>query len=417
MHILFIHQNFPAQFGHVADYLAKKIGFRCTFLSSLPPANNGSFERIQYKIQGGSTLQTHYCGRTFENAIWHSVAAYDALKARADIQPDLVVAHSGFLSTVFLRELYDCPIINYFEYFYHSTNSDMDFRPDFPSTEINRLRVRARNANLLLDLENCDLGYSPTRWQRSRFPALFQPKIRTIFDGIDTSIWRPNKGVERRVMGHEIPENVRIVTYVARGMESMRGFDIFMRAARLICDRRPDVIFVVVGQDRIAYGGDKEVIGGASFKDWVLSRDQYDLSRFLFTGLLPPRELANLFSISDLHIYLTVPFVLSWSLMNAMACGTTVLASDTAPVQEMIVDGKNGVLVDFFDYERMADTAIQILDAPEDYRTLGLAGVEMIQERYSTEVCLPRMLALYEEALCAYREKSKEPGFTAKTID
>jgi glycosyltransferase involved in cell wall biosynthesis len=257
---------------------------------------------------------------------------------------------------------------------------------------------------LLLDLENCDLGYCPTRWQLNRFPKLFRPKLRNIFDGIDTQFWRPLTGVPRRVAGHDIPDDVRIVTYVSRGMESLRGFDIFMKAARLLCDRRRDVIFVIVGEDRICYGGDEVFTGGMTFKDWVLSRDSYDLSRIIFTGYLPPPKLVELFAISDLHIYLTAPFVLSWSLLDAMACGTTVLASNTAPVQEMIVDGLNGLLVDFFDIERLASRADAVLNAPLDYRNLGQAAVQMIQSRFSLEVCIPRMIALYEEAFDVHSE-------------
>jgi glycosyltransferase involved in cell wall biosynthesis len=405
MHILFVHQNFPAQFGHIAHYLAQRKGFRCTYVSQQPPGTAGGVERLQYKLPpgGGARDTTHYCSRTFENAVWHSHAAFQALEARPDIKPDLIVGHSGFLSTVFLRELYDCPIVNYFEYFYHTRGSDLDFRPDFPYPAINRLRARARNATLLLDLQNCDAGYSPTRWQRSLFPRIFQDKIRTIFDGIDTAIWHPQQGVPRRVGNHVLPEGVRLVTYVARGMESMRGFDLFMKTAKLLCDRRRDVTFVVVGEDRVCYGGDPEFIGQKSFKDWVLARDDYDLSRFLFTGLLPTADLAHLFALTDLHMYLTVPFVLSWSLMDALACGATVLASNTAPVREMIQHGHNGLLADFFDVEGLADLAGKVLDAPEDFKHLGRAGVDLIQERYSLDVCLPRMLGLYEDAIYAHR--------------
>jgi glycosyltransferase involved in cell wall biosynthesis len=159
------------------------------------------------------------------------------------------------------------------------------------------------------------------------------------------------------------------------------------------------VVFLIAGQDRVCYGGDEKFTGGKTFKEWVLSQDQYDLSRFVFLGLLPPPELARLFALSDLHVYLTVPFVLSWSLLNALACGTTVLASDTAPVREMIEHGRNGLLTDFFDVERMAETANQVLDAPEEYRHLGAAGAEMVRERYSMDVCLPQMLKLYEEVV------------------
>ncbi len=403
MHVLFVHQNFPAQFGHVAAYLVQRKGFRCTFVTQEPAGFTNGVERIQYQLKGGATKHNHYFSRTFENITWHSHAVFEALKARPDVRPDLVVAHSGFLSTVLLRELYDFPIINYFEYFYHTKNSDMDFRPDFPSPEINRLRARLRNAGLLLDLENCDRGYCPTQWQRDRFPELFHDKLRVIFDGIDTNVWQPQSNPERRFGSFRVPPERKVVTYVARGMESMRGFDIFMRMAKKLCDRRPDVLFIVAGQDRVCYGGDEQVTGKKSFKEWVLGQDSYDLSRFHFTGLLPPAALAELFALTDLHIYLTVPFVLSWSLMNALACGATVLASDTAPVREMVEHGKNGLLADFFDVDGLADTAGKVLDRPREYRHLGRAGTELIREHYSLDVCLPQMLGLYEEAIRAYR--------------
>jgi glycosyltransferase involved in cell wall biosynthesis len=401
MHILFVHQNFPAQFGHIADYLARNKGYHCTFVSEKPSGRVGSIERIQYRIQGGATERNHYCSRTFENTIWHSHAVYEALKARPDVQPDLIVGHSGFGSTLFLPELYDVPIINYFEYFYRSHNSDMDFRPDFPSTELNNLRARARNAMLLLDLENCDRGYSPTRWQRDRLPDLFHDKVKVIFDGIDTALWRPLPAGPRRLGEREFPPEVKIVTYATRGMESMRGFDIFMKVAKQICDRRNDVIFLVAGEDRVCYGGDQAITGTRTFKEWVLSQGSYDISRFLFLGLVPASQLAQLFNITNVHIYLTVPFVLSWSLMDALACGATILASATAPVREMVRDGENGLLADFFDVNGMVEIVERVLDHPADYAHLGRAGVELVRERYSLDICLPQMLALYEEALAA----------------
>src|SRR5262245_15537216 len=276
MHVLFVHQNFPAQFGHIADYLARHKGYRCTFVSEKPAGRAGAIECLQYRLQGGATRQNHYCSRTFENAIWHTHAVYQALQARPDIQPDLIVGHSGFGSTLFLRELYSCPIINYFEYFYRPTQSDMDFRPDFPSPELDRLRARARNAMLLLDLENCDRGYSPTQWQHDRLPKEFHDKVRVIFDGVDTNVWKPGEAASSssRTIGKlTFPPETRIVTYATRGMESMRGFDIFMKFAKRLSDRRKDVIFLIAGQDRVCYGGDDKVTGKKSFKDWVLSQD------------------------------------------------------------------------------------------------------------------------------------------------
>jgi glycosyltransferase involved in cell wall biosynthesis len=399
MHILFVHQNFPAQFGHIAAHLVERHGCRCTFVSQHPGGHVGGVERIRYRLRGGATVQTHYCSRTFENAVWHAHAVYQALKARPDVRPDLVVGHSGFGSTLFLRQLFDCPIINYFEYFYRTKDSDMDFRADFPCLELDNLRAQARNAMLLLDLDNCQIGYSPTALQRSCFPAPYHDKIRVIFDGIDTALWRPLPKTPRRVGDRQFSDDLKIVTYATRGMESMRGFDIFMKVAKRLCDERNDVVFLIAGEDRICYGGDERIIGRKSFKDWILSQDDYDLSRFMFLGLVPPAQLVQLFAVSDLHIYLTVPFVLSWSLMNALACGATVLASDTAPVREMITHGQNGLLVDFFDVDGFVQNANRALDAPSGFRHLGPAGVQLIQERYSLDVCLPQMLDLFESTM------------------
>jgi glycosyltransferase involved in cell wall biosynthesis len=403
MHILFVHQNFPAQFGHIARYLVERHGLRCSFACEKPDGIVAGIERIQYRPSSGATERTHFCARTFENQIWHSHALFEALRQRPDLRPDLVVGHSGFVSTLFLRELYDCPVINYFEYFYRTRGSDFDFRHDLPPCEpLHALRARARNAMLLLDLENCNEGYTPTRWQLEQLPARYQEKLRPIFDGIDTSFWRPQESPERRVANWILPVDKRIVTYVSRGLESMRGFDIFMRMAKRIVDQRDDVVFLVVGADRVAYGGDTRWTGGLSFKQWVLSQDQYDLSRIWFTGLIPTPELCRLFSLTDVHVYLTVPFVLSWSLMNALACGATVVASDTAPVREMVRDGENGLLFDFFDVDRLVALVNQILDDPAAYRHLGQAGMAMIDEHYSLERCLPQLLELYQRvAACA----------------
>lgn len=400
MHVLFVHKNFPAQFGHIAQKLITECGYQCTFVSELPAANVNGIQRIQYKTAGGARDTTHYCSRTFENFIWHSHAVYETLRSRPEIRPDLIVGHSGFGSTAFLADLYDCPIINYCEYYYHGTNSDMDFRPETPPKPLDVLRARSRNAGLLLDLQAAAAAYSPTEWQRSRFPAEYQPGIRVIFDGIDTKFWkrRPiDRGAAVQLGGRAIGPDTKIVTYVSRGFESMRGFDIFMQVAQRICDSRQDVVFVCVGSDRVCYGSDLTSIEEPSFRQHVLNQGTYDLDRFIFTGMLEPDKLVNVLSVSDLHIYLTVPFVLSWSVMNALSCECVVLGSDTPPVQEMIQHGQNGLLADFFDIDGLTDQALRVLADPTAFRQLGESAGQIIRERFSIDVTLPRMLDLYEE--------------------
>ncbi|HEY0009788.1 MAG TPA: glycosyltransferase [Tepidisphaeraceae bacterium] len=413
MHVLYVHQNFPAQFGHIAGHLVRSLGWQCTFVSETAPGRVEGIEKIQYKLAGGATKHNHFCSRTFENTVWHSHAVYEALMKRPDIRPDLIVGHSGFGSTLFLRELYpDTPVVNFFEYYYrsHDPDSDMDFRRDlnWQVPEIKYLRSRCRNAMILLDLQNCQVGYTPTRFQKSRFPQEYNEKIRTIFDGVDRAVYHGHNATlrppvaqrgPRTIAGVEVPAGTKVVTYVSRGFEAMRGFDIFMKAAKLICQRMDDVIFLVIGTDRIAYGGDESYTQGKSFKQWVLDQDDYDLNRIKFIGRVQPDELSRTLAASDLHIYLTVPFVLSWSMMDAMSCGAVVLASDTSPVREMIKDGENGLLADFFSPEDFADKACRVLADPDAHRPLGDAAEKMVQDHYALETLLPQMLALYDDAM------------------
>jgi glycosyltransferase involved in cell wall biosynthesis len=435
MHVLFVHKEYPGHFGHVARHLAQREGYECTFVFSRVPdrfaqrqaapggdagpaqitvsqsgvvggvaspgQSDGGVRLIQYRARGASQA-THPCSLHFEISIWHTHAVYETMKARPDIRPDLVVGHSGFGTALFLADLYECPLINYCEYYYRARNSDLDFRPEFPPQEVDILRVRAHNAPILLNLDAAAACYSPTEWQRSVFPVEYQPKIATIFDGIDRDFWY-RRQVPRRIAGRPIPPAMKVVTYVSYGLEAMRGFDIFMKVAKRICDARRDVIFVVVGADRTYYGQDLKHIQARSFREHVLAQDQYDLSRFFFTGQVLEEQLVEILSLSDLHIYLTVPFVLSWSLMDALACGCTVLASDTAPVREMIEHEKNGLLAGFFDVEGLTREALRVLDDPQTFRPLGEAGVRLIDERYSMTRTMPRMIELYEATAGARR--------------
>jgi glycosyltransferase involved in cell wall biosynthesis len=251
---------------------------------------------------------------------------------------------------------------------------------------------------LLLDLENCRHGYSPTHSQQRLFPAVYRPKIDVIFDGIETDIFRRVENVPRQIADRSIPASSRIVTYVSRGFESMRGFDIFMRVAERIYQQFSDVVFIVVGSRRVCYGGDEKHIKHKTFYEHAMAQSSYDMDKLIFTGLIPVSTLAQVFSLSDLHLYFTVPFVLSWSLMDALACGCTVLASDTAPVREMIEHGKNGLLCDFFDVEGFASQSVEVLRDPDAVRYLGISAVDGIHRNYAIDVTLPHLTRLFERA-------------------
>ena len=394
MEILFVHPNFPAQFGPVLTKLAGRDDVRCVFVSKAAQGDRDGVRCIRFQVKGGATRATHYCSRTFENAVWNASGVYEACRATPDLKPDLIVGHSGFGSTVFLSELYACPIVNLIEYYYHSHGSDLDFRPDFPPLPVNFLRSRTRNAMILLDLQTCSAAYTPTQWQWSLLPEIWRPKVEVIHDGVDTDRWR-RRPTPRRIGAEEIDERTRIVTYVSRGLESMRGFDIFVRVANRIAAQMSNVLFVVVGSDRIHYGNDASRIRTKSFREHVVLTEKPDLGRFRFLGTIPPAQLVDLFSISDLHVYLTVPFVLSWSVLNALACECTVLGSDTAPVREVIRHEENGLLGDFFDVDGLAAQALRVLKDPSAYRSLGRAGRSLIEERYSLDRTFPQMWELF----------------------
>ncbi len=396
MHVLFVHQNFPAQFGQVANHLVHKHGWRCTFASCFGGQCKG-IDRVIYEPKSGARQTTHFCSRTFENQVWHSTALFDALRARPDIRPDIIVGHSGMVSTLYLRELYDAPIINYFEFFYRTRGSDIDFRHDLPPVDTKTLmRAQTRNAMLMLDLENCDAGYSPTDFQRSQLPEAYRPKVRAIFDGIDIDFWRRVPSPNRNVGGVEIPSDHRVLTYVSRGMESMRGFDVFLQVADRVCALRSDVTVLVIGEDRIAYGGDVRFTQGKTFKQWTLDQRPADRSRIHFVGRLPPRQLVSALSLSDAHVYWTVPFTLSWSLFNAMSCHAMVLGSDTAPVRELISDGQDGMLVDFFDVDAWVDRILMVLNDPAATIPFRQAARQKIVDNYSLSKSLKAMLELYD---------------------
>jgi glycosyltransferase involved in cell wall biosynthesis len=392
MHTLFVHPSYPGQFGHVARSLVREWGDTCTFVCEESHRDDGEVRRIAYR-PAGPARPTGYLIQDFESSLSHATGVFDALKPlQRKLKPDLIVGHANWGSTLFLPEVFpDVPIIDYFEYYHQPHGSAIDFRPDFPPAERAILRHRVQNAHLLLQLESCDAGYSPTDFQARLLPDRYRSKIRVIHDGIDTSVWR------RSMDPVGPPGETRIVTYVARGFEAMRGFDIFMHVAKRIYELYPNVVFLVVGSDSVEYGSDLEHIEEKSLKEHVLAQGDYDLDRIRFLGWLSQDSLVRVLSLSDVHIYLTAPFVLSWSLLNAMACGCTVLASDTEPVREVIRDGENGLLRGFFDEEGLAETAVAVLKEPQDYRHLGKAAERTIRDRYSTDVVLPRMRSFYAE--------------------
>jgi glycosyltransferase involved in cell wall biosynthesis len=408
MHVLFIHQAFPAQFGRLALELTRRHGWKCSFLiedlSNCPTPSRDMLDCLElHRI----ALPPAYRGQpltpwpqSYVRYLQAAQAVFQAVRERPQLQPDLVVAHEGLGPALLLPEVLDCPIVNYCEYYFAPSGRDITYRIDLPPAEPAPFYPRCINAATLANLVASEHAYSATHWQRQTFPRRFHDKIEVHFDGIDTALYQP-RPLARVVAGRTLAPEARVVTFVARGLESMRGFDLFMRAAGQIARSRPDVLFVVVGQEDSFYGWDRLHTGQPNFKEWVLSQGDYDLSRFLFLRHLQPEELANLLCHSDLHIYLTVPFVLSWSLLNALSCGRVVLASDVAPVREVIAPGRNGLLVPLFDTQGLVETALRVLDDPAAFAPLGRAARQLVEEKYSLELAVPELKEYFERVASA----------------
>ena len=248
-----------------------------------------------------------------------------------------------------------------------------------------------RNAPILMDLANCDWGVNPTKFQQAQFPAIFHEKLTVLHEGIDTEFFKPQPGTKLILPGLDLSQASEIVTYATRGMEPYRGFPQFMRAAAILMQRRPGLHVVVAGADRVAYG--KKLPEGQSWRNRMLAElPDLDRTRLHFTGLLPYGDYLTLLRASSAHVYLSVPFCLSWSLLEAMAVGCPVVASDTAPVREVMEDGRNGVLVDFFDHRALAERVNEVLDYPAAFAERRALAQCTIEERYALAKLLPRQL-------------------------
>jgi glycosyltransferase involved in cell wall biosynthesis len=414
MHVMFIHPNFPAQFGHIAMHLRTRLGWPCTVVTSIDTSDlKLPFTHINYQVHQGPKPKIFYNPDSLTGLMDHMAAVYKGLRAAPQIRPDLVVGHMSYGTMLYLRNLYGCPFVGYYELLPPPFWGDeLALRKEFPPPEGVRLFNATYHTFTYLHLHAVDAGYTPTQFQLHTAPPELRHKLRVIFDGVDTDLFQrrpPPRPFTFR--GIPIGPETRVVTYVSRGLESCRGFDIFMKAARRICQEMPDVLFLIAGLERTNYGHELHHIGNRTFKQYVLAQDSYDLSRFHFLGLIPTTELPVLYSLSDVHIYLTTPYVLSWSLVQAMSSACTIVGSATAPVQEAIDHGAQGLLVDFYDVDGLAEQALHVLRAPEEYRHLGQAARARVMERYEKNRCIEQLVEYFQSVA---RRFSNEPGAHAK---
>jgi glycosyltransferase involved in cell wall biosynthesis len=404
MKILFVHQNFPAQFRFLAETLARDK--RCEVMA-LGDAENvkqrGTIPGVSvagYAPTAPAAAHTHHYVRPLEGAVRRGQAVVRAcleLRKRGFV-PDVVYAHPGWGEALFLKDVFrDARLTLYCEFYYRAQGADVGFDPEFPATLDDLCRVRIKNSASLLSLEAADSGISPTQWQRNAYPALFRDRITVVHDGVDTDLVRPEPRAEVVLAGKDLTLTAKdeVVTYVARNLEPYRGFHIFMRALPEIQRRCPRAHVLIVGADGVSYG--TPLPKGQTYRKQYLDEvgSRLDMSRIHFLGQVPYQTLLRIYQISSAHVYLTYPFVLSWSILEAMAAGCAVIASRTPPVEEVIANGRNGLLVDFFSVDEIAARVDEVLGRSRDMSRVRERARKTVVERFDLRrVCLPRHLKL-----------------------
>lgn len=385
----------PGQYKHLAPAMAKA-GHEVMFLTRRKDVELPGVKRATYPAPRLARESTHHYVRLYENCV---LSGQQTIRACMEIrktgfEPDVIVAHPGWGEALFLKDFYPhVPLLNYCEFYYGGEGSDTGFDPEEPATLDMVCRARARNANLLLSLESCDAGISPTFWQRSRHPAPLRDKISVVFDGIDSTIVKPDaKAAFTLPNGRKLTRKDEVVTYVARNLEPYRGYPNFIRALPRLLELRPKAQVVIAGGDDVSYG--RNAPEGKTWREHMAAEVQIDPRRVHFTGKLPYAEYLKLLQVSSLHIYLTVPFVLSWSCLEALSSGCLVLGSATAPVQEVITDNVNGLLCDFHSPADIAEKAAAALAEGKGLDALRKLARETVLDRYELQSCLKRQMAL-----------------------
>ena len=393
---LFVHQNCPGQFRHLAPRLAADPANEIVFITQKGKPDLPGVKKIEYAPHRAVTPKIHPYLASSEAAVLNgqAVARVGFALAEKGFRPDVMIGNPGWGETLFLKDVWpEVPLISLSEFFYRGTGADVGFDPEFDTGPDARLRARARSAPHLLAIDAADAAYAPTAWQRAQFPDVYQDRISVIHDGIDVATCRPDPRATVTLPGGRVLTRAdEVVTYVARNLEPYRGFHTFMRALPTLLEARPEAVVVVVGGDDVSYGA-RPKAGGT----WraVMEAEVGPLpERVVFTGRVPYPDFLALCQITSAHCYLTYPFVLSWSMLEAMACGAVVVGSATPPVEEVIEDGVNGRLVDFFDAETLARTLAEVLAARGDLEAMRASARETIVTRYALEDCLARQMAL-----------------------
>jgi glycosyltransferase involved in cell wall biosynthesis len=395
MNILFIHPNFPAQFRYMAQWFGSH-GHRTVFATEnlRPEWVIPGVVKVAYKAKPVDTAQPTLF-QPLHQAAAHAEAVLHLgreLKKRGFV-PDVVCGASGWGGTWFIRDVFpQARLVGYFEWYYDPDSADSQFGIAEPLLDHRRINLRLRNTVMINDLLTCDACITPTQWQRQQFPEPFRDTLKVLHDGIDTEYFSPEPSIPLSIPNLPLTGDETIVTYATRGMEPYRGFPQFIESLPQILDELPDCHVVIAGEDRVCYGARRS--DGKTWKQAMLEKIALPAERVHFIGRLPYGHYRQLLRRSTVHVYLTRPFVLSWSLLEAMSCGCAVVASDTEPVHEVIRDGENGVYADFQSPADIAQKVIEMAKRGPEAGEMRRQARETVVKNYSLSSNLPRQLQI-----------------------
>ncbi|ATU94706.1 glycosyltransferase family 4 protein [Phyllobacterium zundukense] len=405
MHVAFVHRRGFGQFAALAEHLATNghdVSLICETVDRRLPSVRVIRHRVEPGPRADEQMARHMGIPDHHVRIGHRVAETFDSMARHGERPDIVIGHIGWGSMMFVKDVLPAvPAIGYCEFFYRAEGADVGFAPDDNPDAETRKRLRLRNIAQLLSLDAIDGGVSPTHWQKSLYPAAAQSRIAVCHEGVDTQSFRPDLNASLKLPDGRVLKagDPPIITFVARDLEPYRGFPQALEAAAKVIRKNADALFVFVGGDGVSYGTPPP--SGGSWKDALLAGHDIPADRILFPGAISHDLLRKLYQISTAHIYLTYPFVLSWSVIEAMACGALIIGSETPPVQEVIRSGQNGLLVPFYDTDALANTILRVLHQPNDFMPMRVAARKTIERRFRLIDCLSRQKSLINSVLRA----------------
>ncbi|WP_080404763.1 glycosyltransferase [Burkholderia ubonensis] len=407
MKILFIHQNLPGQFRHLMARCARIPGIEVAALGDA----NRIRENFRNPVEGVrifgyafSPDSQHNPGdalRSTDLALRRGLAVAKSLKSLGEkgLRPDVIYGHPGWGEMLYVRDVFPAArIVCYCEFYFNRDGQDYGFDPEFAPTQGDGFHVRTENMVQAISLLACDSGTSPTRWQQSSYPDVFKSKIVTVHDGIDTTSIKPDRTarISLRAKNLTLSASDEVITFSSRNLEPYRGFHVFMRALPELLQRRPHTHVLIIGGDGVSYG---RLLKERTYREHLMAEvgNRLDDSRVHFLGLLPHRDYLRVLQVSTAHVYLTYPFVLSWSMLEAMAAGCVVIGSSTAPVREVIDDHRNGLLVDFFDQRQLIETVDRVCSNRDQYEAIRANARSTVVERYDLEsICLPKQLEIIQ---------------------